>query len=266
MRIWFHLCLTIFAGFAANGQPKLQLLSPDKTIRVEIKASGRLSYSIFVDNKKILEESEIDMNLENGRSLSGDLKIIRKNSRSVHETIVAQVAVSRKYIPDEFDELTIEFASGFSIFFRAYNDGVAYRIKTSFPDSIVVLNEKALFKFMPAAYAYTPIVQKREGLDVFHTSFEELYPYRNLDSVSVNDYMYSPVLVKTVNEIYIAVTESDLDDYPGLFLQGSGKEMLEGAFAAYPLEEKIVEGEYPELVVSKRAGYLAKTKGARNFH
>ena len=265
MRIWLHLCLATFVGLTVNGQPKLQLLSPDKTIRVEIKTSGRLSYTVFVDEKKILDESEIDMTLENGRNLSGDMKIIRKNSRRVKEIIVAQVAVSRKNIPDEFNELTIEFASGFSIFFRAYNDGVAYRIRTSFQDSIVVLSEKALFKFMPAAHAYTPIVQKREGLDVFHTSFEELYPYRNLDSVSVNDYMYSPVLVKTVNDIYVAVTESDLDDYPGLFLQGSGKEILEGAFAAYPLEERIVEGEYPEMVVSKRAGYLAKTKGTRNF-
>ena len=77
--------------------------------------------------------------------------------------------------------------------------------------------------------------------------------------------MYSPVLVKTVNDIYVAVTESDLDDYPGMFLQGSGNEILEGAFAAYPLEERIVEGEYPEMVVSKRAGLSCKNKRYQKF-
>ena len=83
------------------------------------------------------------MKLADGRSLSGNMKIIRKNSRSVHETIVAQVPVSRKYIPDEFNELTLQFNNRFAIIFRAYNDGVAYRIRTSFKDSIVVLSETA---------------------------------------------------------------------------------------------------------------------------
>jgi alpha-glucosidase len=83
------------------------------------------------------------------------------------------------------------------------------------------------------------VIQKREGLDVFHTSFEELYPYKSLDSLSDKDYMYSPVLIKTPNEIFIAITESDLDDYPGMFLQGTGRDALQGAFAGYPLEEKM---------------------------
>jgi alpha-glucosidase len=31
------------------------------------------------------------------------------------------------------------------------------------------------------------------------------------------------------------------------------------------LEERIAEGDYPERVVSKRAAYIAKTNGTRNF-
>jgi len=63
----------------------------------------------------------------------------------------------------------------------------------------------------------------------------------------------------------VAITESDLDDYPGMFLQGTNKNSFSTAFAPYPVEEKIVEGDYPEKVVSKRADYLAKTIGTRNF-
>ena len=265
MKNWLFQCLTIFASLATTGQPKLQLHSPDKKILIEIKTGPGLTYSVFVDEKKMLSESVIDMNLSDGRNLSVDNKKFTKNERSVREIITAQVPVSRKYIPDEFNELSIQFSNHFSIIFRAYNDGIAYRIRTSFSDSITIMKETAAFKFMENAHAFAPVIQKRDSQDVFHTSFEELYPYKKLDSLSGNDFMYSPVLAKTNDNIWMVITESDLDDYPGMFLQGTTTDILQAAFAAYPLQEKMVDGEYPEMIVSKRADYIAKTNGSRNF-
>ena len=265
MKSWLFLCTTLFISLVSFAQPNLTLRSPDHKIRIEIKTEPGLTYSVFVDEKKILNESVIDMNLSDGISLSAGSKKFTKSERSVREIIVAQVPVSRKYIPDEFNELSFQFTNHFTIIFRAYNDGIAYRIRTSFSDSITVMKETASFKFIKDAHAFAPVIQKREGQDVFHTSFEELYPYKKLDSLTGNDFMYSPVLAKTSDEIWLAITESDLDDYPGMFLQGTSADILQAAFAAYPLEEKMVDGDYPEMIVSKRAGYIAKTKGSRNF-
>ena len=265
MKNWLFQCLTIFASLATTGQPKLQLHSPDKKILIEIKTGPGLTYSVFVDEKKMLSESVIDMNLSDGRNLSVDNKKFTKNERSVREIITAQVPVSRKYIPDEFNELSIQFSNHFSIIFRAYNDGIAYRIRTSFSDSITIMKETAAFKFMENAHAFAPVIQKRDSQDVFHTSFEELYPYKKLDSLSGNDFMYSPVLAKTNDNIWMVITESDLDDYPGMFLQGTTTDILQAAFAAYQIKKKMVDGEYPEMIVSKRADYIAKTNGSRNF-
>jgi alpha-glucosidase len=50
-----------------------------------------------------------------------------------------------------------------------------------------------------------------------------------------------------------------------MFLRGTSSNSFQSVFAAYPLEESIAEGDYPEMVVSKRAGYIAKTNGTRNF-
>ena len=265
MKRFFLPWVAIFTGFITNAQQKLRLLSPDKTIRIEIQTVNRLSYSVFVDDKKILNESEIDMKLAGDKSLSQDMKLIKENSRSIDEIIVAQVPVSRKNIPDKFNELSLQFKNRFAVIFRAYDDGISYRISTSFNDSIIVSQETAYLQFTQKTYAYVPLIQKREDRDIFHTSFEELYPYRILDSLSDKDYMYSPVLLKTPDGIFVALTESDLVDYPGMFLRGTGTDALQGAFAAFPLEERMVDGDYPEMVVSKRADYLAKTKGNRNF-
>ena len=63
----------------------------------------------------------------------------------------------------------------------------------------------------------------------------------------------------------IIITESDLEDYPGMFITGNGNNSLAGHFAPYPLEEKITEGEFPQAIVTKRADYIARTKGTRSF-
>ncbi len=262
------IILLFIIAYTANknfAQQPLELLSPDKTIRVEINTYDQLTYSIYVAGKKIINESIIDMQLSNNIALSNNRYIKSAKTKSVNETIIAQIPVSRKNILNNYNELTITFKNNFAVIFRAYNDGVAYRIATSFKDSITIINETARFNFTEDAHAYAPIIQKREGLDVFHTSFEELYPYKALDSISYNDYMYSPVLVNTNDNIKVAITESDLDDYPGMFLNGTSSNSLQSAFAPYPLEERIVEGDYPEMVVSKRADFIAKTKGTRNF-
>ena len=242
------------------------LYSPDKSIRVEITlASSQLAYSVYVDEKQILQNCQLNMELSKGVRLSTRGRYSISKPISVSETILAQIPVSRKIIQNVYNEITISFDYHFRLIFRAYNDGVAYRIATSFKDSITVVNETAQFNFSGDAHAWAPVIQKREDVDVFHTSFEELYPYKSLDSLLPGDYMFSPVLVNATNNIKVAITESDLDDYPGMFLQGTSSNSLQAAFAPYPLEERMVEGDYPEMVVSKRAGFIARTSGTRSF-
>lgn len=257
--------MILITGMHSYSQEKFQLLSPDKTICVNISAKDKLTYSINVDNKNIIHDANINMQLKNGIELSDGLTKISTKTKSVDETIIAQVPVSRRLIPDVYNELVILLKNNFTVVFRAYNDGIAYRIKTGFKDSVTVQDETATFPFSDHSFIWAPIIQKRDGLDIFHTSFEETYPYKNLDSISNTDFMYSPVLVNTTGNIKVAITESDLDDYPGMFLKGNSSNTLTCVFAHYPLEEKMVDGEYPELVVTKRADFIAKTNGTRSF-
>lgn len=270
------LLIILFTTIQSSGQRSYELLSPDKKIKTAIRTDKQLTYSLYVDDKKIISDAIIDMMVQEMLpkqlsmqspmlSLSKDLKTKSVKTRSVNETIVAQIPVNRKNIPDVYNELTIQLTNHFAVIFRAYNDGFTYRIVTSFTHSIIVYNETAAFNFTSKACAWVPLIQKREGVDIYHTSFEDLYPYKALDSLSVNDLMYSPVLVNTTDNIKVAITESDLDDYPGMFLKGNSSNSLQSAFAPYPLEERIVEGDYPAMVVNKRADYIAATNGIRAF-
>ena len=186
-------------------------------------------------------------------------------SRSNNSVIISPVPEKRITIPDIYNELIIRFRMPFSVAFRVYNDGVAYRFLSYFKDSIVVRNETATFNFPDAHLLYYPEVVKRDNADSFHTSFEEPYKLKPLDSLTKTNLCFTPVLVAPADGPKVIITESDLEDYPGMFITGNGNNSLNGRFAPYPLEEKIAEGEFPQPIVTRRAEYIAKTKGNRSF-
>src|SRR5664279_1732022 len=103
MKRFAFLYLVLLSAVTIKAQSVIQVFSPDKTIRADIKTSGDLNYSVFVDGKKILNESVIDMRLTDGRKLSGGMNGMTQETRYVKETIVAQIPYSRRNIPDEFN-------------------------------------------------------------------------------------------------------------------------------------------------------------------
>ncbi|RYU91444.1 glycoside hydrolase family 97 protein [Mucilaginibacter terrigena] len=261
------LLISILTVIAANcfAAPVQQLYSPDRSIRLDISMAAGLTYTVSADGVNLILPSVIDMELLGGQKLSGGMRVKNISRRSVNEVITAAIPDKRRLIPDVYNELTLQFKNGFSVVFRAYNDGAAYRILTGFKNDITIKQETARYSFPAGAHAYAPIIQKREGQDIYHTSFEELYPYGALDSLSADSFMYSPVLISPRDNYKIGLTESDLDDYPGMFLRGDNSAALTASFAPYPLTERVQPGDYPQKVVAQRANYLAKTKGTRSF-
>ena len=203
--------------------------------------------------------------MSDGKSLSGDLSCIKKSIQYFNEKIISPVPEKRKEIADNYNLLTLRFKQPYTLLFRVYNDGVAYRLVTRFKDSIFIKNEVALFSFNPGKKILLPIVEPPNKADRFHTSFEELYQLKSIDSLTDATIAYSPVLAGTGNEIKIAITESDLEDYPGMFLGGTNTNALQGVFAPYPLLEKLTTSEFPQVRVTERADYIAKTKGSRSL-
>ncbi|MGZ8511221.1 MAG: glycoside hydrolase family 97 protein [Chitinophagaceae bacterium] len=254
--------LVFYFGTAAD---RKEISSPDGKIKVTVEAKEKLFYTISYENKILLLPSVINMILENGVELKGKISFKKTTSRFNNSVIISPVPEKRKNIPDIYNELAIRFRQPFTVIFRVYNDGVAYRFVTHFKDSIIVKNETASFNFPANHLLYYPEVVKRENTDIYHTSFEEPYKLKPTDSLTQNNLCFTPILVAPTEGPKIIITESDLEDYPGMFINGNGSNSLSGQFAPYPLEEKVAEGEFPQAIVTKRADYIARTKGSRHF-
>ena len=239
------------------------LLSPDKKIKVSVNISDSVTYRVFYENKEIVRPSIIDMVLNNNMRLSNTKGVKRVSTRSNSSVITSPVPEKRINIPDIYNEIKIEFKSPFSLTFRAYNDGVAYRIGSNIKDSVIVKNEIAQFSFPAANLLYSEVQGGRT--DRFHTSFEETYTTKPLDSLSAKTLIFNPAVVIPSSGPKIAINESDVDDYPGMFLSGSSSDHLTATFAPYPKTEKAAMAEYSQYVVTEREDFIAKTKGTRNF-
>ncbi|MEP6596545.1 MAG: glycoside hydrolase family 97 catalytic domain-containing protein, partial [Ginsengibacter sp.] len=263
----YLLTISFVFIFYCSGSAKdtLHVCSPSGKICVKVWMSKELNYYISYDNKIILEPSLIDLVLENNRSLSLNNPIKSSSLKKIREQIISPVPEKRKIIPDVCNILSIAMKQPFRVEFRAYDDGVAYRISTLFKDSIYIKNEVAEFSFPGKPSAYFPQVKPRSDADIFHTSFEEEYQFRRIDSIPVDTMGYSPILVVPETNPKIAITESDLENYPGMFLGGTGTSTLKGIFAGYPLEEVATKELYSQIHVTRRAPYIARTAGTRTF-
>lgn len=271
MRYLLLLTLLTQCYFPAEASDTLTLSSPSGNLMVKIWLEKNLKYKLYFKNKIILASSEIDMCLTNGRSFSINNKIKSIQTKKVSEVIISPVPEKRREILNCYNELAILFKQPYKVEFRAYDDGLAYRFVTTFKDSVTVQKEVAIFNFPTQALpgespsAYFPSIHKRSDADIFHTSFEELYPLRPLDKIDTSELAYLPVLVQNGSNPKIAILESDLEDYAGMFLKRTKASSFKGTFANYPLEEKLTNDLYPQMLVTKRADYIAKTIGQRTF-
>jgi len=236
--------------------------SPDSSLRLEIKANGKLSWHLYAGKELLTQSTSVDLQLGNGKNLSGKLVVSSYKNAKTNETIIVPVPYRRKTIIDKYNQLELIFKEPFSVQFRLHNNGMAYRIGTRFKDSIVIVNENALFEVDANSSIWFAHMDKRQNVDRFHTSFEAIYKKQSLNGIADTMLTYAPVTVSLPNGYHLAISDADLFDYPGMFLQKKGNG-LQGVFAPFAAKEKLMEGEFPQYVVTERADHIAKTKGTR---
>ena len=254
----------VISAFAA---PKDYVLrSPDEKLLVTIETGNGISYTLKHDGDLLLDRSEIGMYMTDGTVFGGYLNVKKASTRTVSETIKA-IMYKKAEIKDEFNELTLKFKD-FSLIFRAYDDGMAYRFVSHKEEAYNVDYETAQFNFakdwnMWAAY----VCQHTETLESqYYNSFENQYSYTPISEWNKDRLAFLPLMVEGPKGKKIVVTESDLFDYPGMYLynKDSGKK-LTADFAPYPKEVRQGGHNNLQLEVQNRHPYIARCIGNDKF-
>jgi alpha-glucosidase len=263
------LLLTLAPAAAVPRVERHELRSPDGLTVVTVDLAEAVRFSVTRRGRAVLLPSAIGLEIESGPVLGRAARSRRVQRASADLRLPVPVPVRRRTVIDRHQELTIELRDGLSLVFRAWDDAVAYRLRTALDGEIRVRSEGAGFHFPDGAVGWLPIADcsRRKGQDCFHTSFEEVYSVRPLRELGTQKQAFLPVLVEVPGGPRVVLTESDLDDYPGMWVTGSpdGTASLRGIFPAYPLEEAVMGEAFPQAIVTKRAPYIAVTQGRRSF-
>jgi alpha-glucosidase len=247
------ICLAVHAAAQAGRS----LFSPNKQIEVRIRTGDRLEYDVLLKGTPLLRNCTLSIDIDHNLLGLGP-KVKAAKERSYDEVVEPPVRQKFARIRENYNELRLEIAGNYAVVFRAYNEGVAYRLETSLPQNEVkVYKEEANFNFPGDYLAYYP------QEDSFFSHNERRYLPTKLSEITPSSIASLPAVVAVANGVKVALAESDLDDYPGLWLRGTGGNGLAATFPPYPLKEKLERDR--DLKVVEAADYLAVTRGTRSY-
>lgn len=253
------ICIPIFlilVIFSAQART-IKLLSPDGNLKVEVEVGDRLFYSVFLNDQPVFTKNPIQLRLKNevlGEKLN--LRDIEKNQ--VSESFKPVVPLKFSKIENEYKLLRLNFKNDFSIEFRAYNEGFAYRFITEKTNQIEVMGEDMELKLASEGMAHL------QQTGSFKTPYENPYSHINTAKFSgETDMSTLPVLLETGNGFKVLISEADLRDYPALFLKGTGENHLKAVFPKVPVD--FGDDGDRSVKILKEAEYIAKTEGSRSF-
>jgi alpha-glucosidase len=243
-----------------------RVVAPNGGLAVVVSDDRGLRYRVEVNGKAVLTDSPLGLEFKGGPTL-GPAAVIAKAARAGHEGKWENRLGNNRFVRDNWRELrlTLEERGAprrtFGFVVRAYDDGVAFRY--DLPEStglghFVLTNELTEFRFAgdyrcwaggesPATEAQYPVTKLSEI-----SSGRPGLPFRSV----------LPLLVET-SAGYIAVAESDLLDWAGMSLTGTGttavKPVLDGRADGNGLVSSTVPrvGPWRVLIFGRTAAELA---------
>ena len=247
-----------FAGNAI-AQSNYSLRSPDQRIELRIRAADRVTYDVLINGNALLQNSTISMKIDRA-TLGLKPKVKTTRQQTVDTEIVSPVPHKSLRIRENYNELRLELDGDYAVVFRAFNEGVAYRFETSLSvDEAKVYAEEVSLNFAGDYHVYYP------QEDSFFSHNEREFLNLPLKSITPTTLASLPAVVVSDTGIKIAVAESDVEDYPGLWLKGTNGNGLVATFPPYRLKEALRKNSDRDFQVVESAEYIAVTKGKRTF-
>jgi alpha-glucosidase len=255
------LLLSFLFGLSglAEAQSNYTLRSPDRKIEIRIRTAERFVYDVLFNGTQLLQNNTLSITIDK-TTLGHQPKVKAARERTINHEIVPEVPQKSARIRENYNELRLEMEGDYAVVFRAFDEGVAYRLETSLTgNEVKVYDEEVSLNFAGDYDAYYP----KE--DSFFSHNEREFLHLPLKTITPATLASLPAVVLSNGGIKIAIAESDVEDYPGLWLRGTNQNALAATFPPYPLKEELRKNSDRDFQVTQSADYIAVTKGTRTF-
>ncbi len=229
---WSVVSLLIFGlSFfgSTSGQQPASLTSPDGRIQLSFSvakvgdtSTGELTYAVSFQGKPVIVSSPLGLQLEKERALGTTVRSVSGGTVSKIDESYTVPAGKANPIRNLCNALTVKVddaAGPFTMEARAYNDGIAFRYLLPAPQNeLRIENERTRFRLAKDGMTYPLILRN------YRTSWEDNYRAVPLSGISPESLIALPFLAEVPGAAWMAITEANLDNYPGMYLKRSGKD------------------------------------------
>ncbi len=251
----FALLAVVFTARARD----FSLSSPSGDIKAKVSVSSRIYWSVEYKGEQILEDSQISMTLADGTVLGEGYLRPKAFRHGENNVLTDLVPTKNRQIADKYNELRLRFGKDWSVVFRAYDNGVAYRFETFFDGRVEIKDEVSEWNFVSDNEVYWVGEKNPDYITHCEANFQQM----PLSKVGTDTYSYLPLSFKTPLRTRVVITEADLLDYPNLFLRSSGEKSLAAEFPH--VIDKYVMRTDRDVTITGLADVIARTEGTRTF-
>lgn len=251
------IVLALFFSFALQAK-EVETTSPDKKIKLTVDVQETVSMRVHAGTEVLFEINNVYLDTDKGRIPVANPQIGKVKRASVDRMVTPEIKEKQAQIPEKYNELLLEFKDKSKLQFRVYNDGVAYRFITNKGGELIVKNEYAQFIFdKNSELTYQ---QDRS----MNSDYEASYVKKNIHSLPEDCMGNFPALVQTPSSKSILFLESNLEDYPCMWLKKEG-DHLSAHYWNYPKVYNVKGDSKSRKRITESEDYIAKTKGTRDF-
>lgn len=245
---------------------KFSLTSPDGKLTLNIKTGNPVLYSIQKEGVSILEEAPLalESNVFNGVTLLlSPQAITSQNTDAADLHWGTNASIKSKY-----NQLMLHFGDQLSLEFRVYNEGAAWRFHAHAKETLFIQNETLHFSLPEGSTIFFP---EASG---FSTPFEPVYEAMEPSAIKAKKLGMTPFMFTTSQGQVVVISESNLFQYPGMFIQSMGDNTFKAVFPAFPRREstqflgKLRLVKWPQLskmMVRSTEKYISRSEGKRSF-
>jgi len=262
----FICCAGSFFALSANTLHAAEqihiLTSPNGKLKVEVQPGSQLTYAVFHENQKILSHSNIGIVLDNGTILGQNARVIGKKVKKDQRDNIESPFYRFSQFVVTYNELDLKFKENFGLTFRIYDDGVAYRFYTTGKQELTIKDEIATFNFDEDYTVY--LSHSTNEKNPLAMAFQNIYEAQPLSKAS-SQLAFLPATVDYGNGMKMTILESDLEAYPGMFLQaGQDSKSLKGVFSPLPAKTDFYPWRKQEYIKEYQTN-IAQVKGTRTY-
>ncbi|MCX6224346.1 MAG: glycoside hydrolase family 97 N-terminal domain-containing protein [Bacteroidia bacterium] len=123
------------------------LLSPDQKLKAVIRIDSTIWFELYRNGTPLMSSEAIGLKLPDGTFIGINPVVKKTQEIKVDQVVKPEIREKSESIRDNYQELKLMFKPDYSLEFRMYNEGMAYRIILNRPGDLVIENELGGYRF-----------------------------------------------------------------------------------------------------------------------